>query len=115
MEEAEVDYQDYCAACHGPDADGKGPVASELVTRPPSLKQIGKRQGGFDAEKIYGVIDGREMPRAHGTPEMPVWGRVFSFQAAAEGILQDDLVAIEKAARGRIARLVKYLETIQEK
>ncbi len=115
MEKAKADFETFCAACHGSGGDGDGPVASELVTKPPSLKQIAKRQGGvFDATRVYSFIDGREMPRAHGVPEMPVWGKVFDFQAAAEGVLQDDTVNLEKSARERIERLVKYLESMQE-
>ena len=115
MEEAKADLQTFCAPCHGRDGGGDGPVASELVTKPPSLKHIAKRQAGvFDAAEVYLFIDGREMPRAHGTPEMPVWGSLFAFQAEAEGTLQSDRVSSEKAARLRIERLVKYLETIQE-
>ena len=116
MEQAKADFQTYCASCHGPDADGDGPVASELVTKPPSLKHIAKRRGGvFDAGEVYRVVDGRDMPRAHGTPEMPVWGVLFAFQAQASGILQDQVVESEKAARLRIERLIKYLESIQER
>ncbi len=111
-----ADFQTYCASCHGRDGDGDGPVASELVTKPPSLKHIAKRRGGaFDAGEVSRLVDGRDMPRAHGTPEMPVWGVLFAFQAQAEGILQDEVVESEKAARSRIERLVRYLETIQER
>jgi hypothetical protein len=53
-----------------------------------------------------GEIDGRSMPRAHGTIEMPVWGWEFY---GYEG---------EDAARRRrvaelIDRMVEYLQSIQ--
>jgi mono/diheme cytochrome c family protein len=115
MEEAKADFQTYCASCHGRGGDGDGPVAPDLLTKPPSLKHVAKRRGGvFDATEIYLFIDGREMPRAHGTPEMPVWGTLFAFQAEASGVLQNEEVESEKMARLRIERLVKYLGTIQE-
>jgi mono/diheme cytochrome c family protein len=116
IEEAKADFQTYCASCHGREGKGDGPVASELVTKPLSLQQIAKRRGGvFDADEVHRFVDGRDMPRAHGTPEMPVWGVLFAFQAQASGILQDQIVEAEKAARLRIKGLVKYLETIQER
>jgi mono/diheme cytochrome c family protein len=115
MEEAKADFQTYCASCHGHDGDGDGSVAPELVTKPPSLKQVAKRRGGaFDAAEIYLFIDGREMPRAHGTPEMPVWGALFTFEARVGAILRNEMVEPEAVTRLRIERLVKYLETIQE-
>jgi mono/diheme cytochrome c family protein len=116
MEKARADFLTFCAACHGSSGGGDGPVASELVTQPPSLNQIAKRRAGvFDAAQVHRLIDGREMPRAHGTPEMPVWGNVFEFQATAEGVLQEDIAGIEKSTRQRIERLVKYLESIQDR
>jgi mono/diheme cytochrome c family protein len=116
MDEGKADFQTYCASCHGRGGDGDGPVAQELVTKPPSLKQIAKRRNGvFNASEVQRLIDGREMPRAHGTPEMPVWGILFNFQAQAGGILQNEPVESEKVARIRIERLAKYLETIQER
>jgi mono/diheme cytochrome c family protein len=115
-DDAKADFQIYCASCHGRDGDGDGPVAAELVTKPPPLKHIAKRRNGaFDAGEIYRLLDGRDMPRAHGTPEMPVWGILFAFQAHAGGILQDEPVEAEKVAKARLERLVEYLAAIQER
>ena len=36
-----VDYQNFCAACHGKDARGNGPVAMELKTAPAISSQVG--------------------------------------------------------------------------
>jgi hypothetical protein len=64
-----VDYESFCAACHGKDARGNGPVAMELKTAPPSLRNLAARRNGiFDVNEIVKIIDGRDMPRAHGTP-----------------------------------------------
>ena len=116
MQDAEALFQTYCAPCHGADARGEGPVAADLKTTPPSLREIAKRRGGeFDAQEIAAFIDGRNMPRAHGTPEMPVWGRLFGYVAQAEGTLSSDQIALEKETQARIALLVSYLANIQEK
>jgi mono/diheme cytochrome c family protein len=115
MKDAEALFQLYCASCHGADARGNGPVAADLKTMPPSLREIAKRRGGkFDAREIAAFIDGRNMPRAHGTPEMPVWGRLFGYAAQAEGTLSSDQIALEKETQARIALLVNYLANIQD-
>jgi mono/diheme cytochrome c family protein len=111
-----VDYQNFCAACHGTDARGNGPVAMELKTAPPSLRQLAARRNGvFDVNEITKIIDGRAMPRAHGTPEMPIWGSLFRFVGEASGILSSNIEDTEKDAQKHILAVAKYLETIQEK
>jgi mono/diheme cytochrome c family protein len=111
-----ADYQNFCAACHGKDATGNGPVAIELKTTPPSLRKVAaRRNGAFDANDIARIIDGRDMPRAHGTPEMPIWGSLFRFVAEASGVLTSDIEDSEKDAQKHILAITKYLETIQEK
>src|SRR5262245_46968696 len=111
-----VDYQNFCAACHGTDARGNGPVAMELKTTPPSLRQLAARRNGvFDVNEIVKIIDGRDMPRVHGTPEMPIWGSLFRFIAEASGILSSDMEDTEKDAQTHILAVTKYLETVQER
>lgn len=115
-QDAEALFQLYCASCHGQDARGNGPVASDLKTPPPSLREIAKRRDGeFNEQEIAAFIDGRNMPRAHGTLEMPIWGRLFGYAAQAEGTLSSDQLALEKDTKHRIALLVQYLRFIQDK
>lgn len=100
-------YGRYCAACHGLDAQGEGPVAGALRTSPSDLTRIAaRREGRFPAAEIALHIDGRFAPEAHGTREMPVWGRRFSAELPA-GELQQPIV------RGRLLVLVTFLEAIQ--
>jgi mono/diheme cytochrome c family protein len=114
--EGEAIFHLYCSPCHGRDARGDGPVAADLKTEPPSLREIAKRRGGkFDEAEIKAYIDGRSMPRAHGTPEMPVWGSLFRYIAEVSDTLASDEPGIEKKAQERITLLVKYLQTIQDK
>jgi mono/diheme cytochrome c family protein len=116
IKSGEADFRHFCAPCHGQDARGGGPVAAELKTAPPSLRDIAKRRNGsFDPGEITKRIDGRDMPRAHGTPEMPIWGSLFRFIAQLSGALASDTEGVEKEAQKHIAALVKYLETIQDK
>jgi mono/diheme cytochrome c family protein len=39
-----MQYQSSCAACHGIDAKGGGPVSKELKTRPADLTALAKKQ-----------------------------------------------------------------------
>jgi mono/diheme cytochrome c family protein len=98
----------HCAACHGTDGRGDGPSASALSKPPANLTGIAARRGGvFPAGDIASYIDGRfELP-AHGTREMPIWGRRLG-EPIAQGTEGDEV------ARGRIDLLVEYLKTIQE-
>jgi mono/diheme cytochrome c family protein len=96
-------FEWYCAACHGKNAKGNGPAASELKTHPPDLTTLAKRnKGKFPVDYVTRVL--MEGPKsAHGSPEMPVWGPLFS-ELNAKGRVTVDIDAV-----------VRYLETLQEK
>jgi mono/diheme cytochrome c family protein len=99
-------FRAYCASCHGVDARGAGPLASELRRLPPSLTSYAFRNGGvFPSERLRTIIDGRGVA-SHGDREMPVWGDAF--KRTREGLS-------EEAAKARIDAIVKYLEAIQER
>jgi mono/diheme cytochrome c family protein len=98
-------YFNHCAACHGADAEGSGPVAASMRVTVPNLRQLAQRNGGeFPAEAVAAYIDGRETPAAHGDRQMPVWGEVF--RGPEQGTAQ-------RTVRRRIAALVEYLRTLQ--
>jgi mono/diheme cytochrome c family protein len=99
-----MNYESHCAACHGQNGKGDGPVSVELRTKPSDLTLIAKRNGGvFPADVLYRIIDGRRTIRAHGTYEMPVWG--FVFQRSDP----------EDVARNHILAIIAYLKSIQLK
>ncbi len=103
-EKGKVIYVRYCGSCHGPGGRGDGPIAPDLKLPPPDLTRLGERhQGRFPFEETISAVDGRRTTRAHGTPEMPVWGEVF---AKTEGT---DSPSVETA----VARIVHYLWSIQ--
>ena len=107
VEVGREEFVRHCAACHGLDARGGGPVAEALRTVPADLTRIAARRGGdFPAGEISDWIDGRLAAPAHGPREMPVWGARFS-QGLPPDPLSQDLV------RGRIVTLVEYLRSIQ--
>jgi mono/diheme cytochrome c family protein len=99
-------FRTYCASCHGKDAKGGGPAAAALKTAPPDLTTLAKRNGGkFPKEQVAGILRGQASPAAHGDPEMPVWGLVF--WRASHGHDGD--------VQRKIAKLIRYLESLQVK
>ena len=116
-----IEYQSSCAACHGADGKGTGPVAVALSTKPADLTTLVKRNNGvFPFGRIYETIDGRLEVRSHGTRDMPVWGFRFSpapipgFYPQAPYFL-DPLYDREPVIRSRILAVIDYLYRIQEK
>jgi mono/diheme cytochrome c family protein len=102
-------FQQFCAACHGTDGRGGGPVAGSLATLVPDLTRLSERHDGrFPAAEVREIIDGRAVVIAHGTRFMPVWGYEFWIEEGAD-------VVAEEEARIIIDRLVDYLGSIQER
>jgi mono/diheme cytochrome c family protein len=103
-----LEYQQYCAICHGMEGKGDGSMAELLKKKPADLTRLPKERGQFPFWRVYRTIDGREEVMAHGTRTMPIWGSHF---LAEEGGGPLD----EQRVIGRILALVYYLESIQEK
>ena len=96
-------FQQYCASCHGVEGKGDGPSAAALKTPPPDLTALTKG-GAFDEAKVRTWIDGTQASTAHGTRDMPVWGRVLAKAGERKG---------EGWAQTDIWTLVSYIESIQ--
>jgi mono/diheme cytochrome c family protein len=98
-------YVTYCASCHGENLKGTGPAASALKTPPADLTMLAKRHDGkFPYEYVAGVVRFGKPISAHGSPDMPVWGPIFS---------QVDFH--EVAIRQRVRNLCEFLASQQEK
>jgi mono/diheme cytochrome c family protein len=99
-------YRVYCAACHGTDGKGNGPVAPALKARVPDLTLLAKNsKGKFPLLRVEQAIDGEEgIPAVHGTREMPVYYELF------EGIRRDTAFVAQ-----RIGLLTGYIQSIQQK
>lgn len=99
-------YKEYCAACHGADGRGRGPLASSLTKQPPDLTTLAKRHGGkFPEEYVTAVLRFGRGFSAHGSSEMPVWGPIFQYLENYN----------EAAVRQRIKNLCEFLKSIQER
>lgn len=102
-----IPYEQSCASCHGEGGKGNGIVANILMVKPADLTQLSKKnEGKFPFWRVYGVIDGREEVKGHGSREMPVWGQLFRAQAATSPVA-------ESVVRGRILELVYYIQSLQ--
>jgi mono/diheme cytochrome c family protein len=100
-------FKTYCASCHGESGRGNGAVAIFLRRRPADLTQIAMRnKGTFPADRVYQMIDGRQVVKAHGDSQMPVWGDAFAKSATDSD---------ERAIKAKIDALVEHLESIQER
>jgi len=98
-------FHAYCASCHGANAHGDGPLASNLKATVPDLTMLAKNnQGKFPATRVRDLIDGRQTVSSHGSRVMPVWGPIFHQ-------VEDD----QDFGEVRLANLVKYIESIQQK
>jgi len=101
-------FLQYCASCHGPDADGNGPMAGELRARPADLTRLSERFGSpLRTRQLLDRIDGRDMARAHGNRDMPVWGRKLASNAPRTQ-------GTETQTRGTLLIIIEWLATIQK-
>ena len=101
-------FDAYCASCHGTEVRGDGPAAAGLSAPPPDLTGIATRRGGlFDLDEIAAYIDGRTRVTAHGSSEMPVWGRGVPDRFDRPGVEEPIL------SPGAISLILEYLRSIQ--
>ncbi len=107
------EFQRSCASCHGTSGKGDGVLVPYLRRSPPDLTQLTKNnQGVFPFQRLYDVIEGGKLP-AHGSRDMPVWGRQYRMEDAeyhADSTVPYDPEAL---ARSRILGLLEYLHRIQ--
>ena len=108
----QIEYQQACAACHGAEGKGDGPVAKYMTVPVPDLTQISARNNGvFPYQNLMEMIDGRNagrQPGPHGT-SMPVWGERFMIDSGHANPVENEINTL-----GRISSLVYYLYSIQE-
>ncbi len=73
-------FRNYCAACHGLDGRGHGPVSKALKKKVPDLTKLSRRNGGaFPAIHVRTTImsGADDLSPAHGSKQMPIWGPIF--------------------------------------
>jgi len=98
-------FIEFCAVCHGKDGKGGGPAAPALKVGPGDLTQISRQSAGhFPDDKVLAILRGEKSLAAHGSRDMPVWGKTF-----------DDMSTDLTVSQGRLHALVRYIESIQAK
>jgi mono/diheme cytochrome c family protein len=122
VDSGKSEFLSSCAACHGADGKGEGPMSGQLKTTPADLTVLSKKNGGtFPFSSVYEFIDGRKMLAAHGTREMPIWGQLYNQETLGRLTNPKALDAVEFSAdpdavvRDRILSLIDYLNRIQDK
>lgn len=111
------EYQNSCALCHGANGKGGGSINDLLKTAPTDLTTLSKKNNGvFPFDRIYAVIDGREMVKGHGDRDMPAWGNRYTMESTkAAEYYMDVPYDMDMYARSRILALIDYLNRIQAK
>jgi len=98
-------YRAYCAVCHGIDGKGKGPAAEALRVAPADLTALAEKNSGkYPALKVSAVLRGESGVPAHGSKEMPIWGKLFWSMSGGH----------ESEVQQRIANLNKHIESLQK-
>jgi len=99
-------YTSYCAVCHGTNGRGGGPAAEALRVPPSDLTTLARKNGGkYPSDHVASAIQGDLRLPAHGSKEMPVWGKVF--WRMSEGHSSE--------VQLRVTNLNKYIESLQAK
>jgi mono/diheme cytochrome c family protein len=99
-------YQTYCAVCHGKDGRGEGPAASALKVPPTDLTLLAQKNGGkYPTMKVVTTIRGEEPLPAHGSKDMPIWGKLFWSMSGGH----------ESQVQQRVSNLNSYIESLQKK
>jgi mono/diheme cytochrome c family protein len=98
-------FDTYCAACHGIGGKGDGPAATEFKIPPANLTLLARNNNGkYPADHVAETIrTGPRDAKAHGSTDMPVWGKIFASMG--------DSAQVEQ----RIRNLTTYVGTLQEK
>ena len=98
-------FREYCAPCHGAGGRGDGPAAPALKAVPADLTRLSARNGGkFPDSRVRRYIEGLDEISAHGSRDMPVWGKALR-----------TLPGGESAMRLRIEGLTRHVESMQQK
>jgi len=117
VDPGKIEFENSCALCHGKDGKGSGAINDLLKKSPGDLTTLAKRNNGvFPVQRVYALIDGREMLSGHGDRDMPAWGNRYSSDSVkAAEYYMDVPYDADMYARSRILSLIDYLNRMQVK
>jgi mono/diheme cytochrome c family protein len=94
----------HCALCHGLDGRGAGPLADAMKLAPTDLTRLSAGNNGeFPSNKVSDVIRNGGNVLGHGSSAMLAWGTYFAERGEP------------KVTKERIAALVAYIKSLQQK
>lgn len=103
-------YERYCAACHGLEGTGHGPMRAVLTLQPADLTALRADNGGaFPLARVVMRIDGRDPIVSHGSP-MPIYGSFFEGRDVAIKTDAGQPILTSQP----VVDLVAYLQTLQQ-
>lgn len=108
-----IEFVNNCAACHGVDGKGNGPLGNLLQRSPPDLTLLAKNNNGvLPMNRLYEVMAGEGVP-SHGSRDMPIWGKEYLVEESQR--LREARGAYDAPAvvRARILTLLEYVARIQ--
>jgi mono/diheme cytochrome c family protein len=100
-------FRNNCAACHGLDGRGKGPLSRVLRQDVPDLTRLSRRNdGAFPAVHVRNTIElgADSLLPAHGSKDMPIWGPIFH-----------EIDSDQDLGNVRLENITRFLESIQRK
>ena len=109
-----LEYDSKCSICHGMGGNGDGHYAAIINTGIPDLTTLLRRNNGvYPFQRVIEVIDGGKLLTAHGTRDMPIWGRDYRVQAELgyTGVPWDPEIYVGI----RILALAEYIYRLQAK
>lgn len=112
IEFGRVLFQQNCAACHGLEGAGDGPVSKYIKPAPADLKQLSaSNDGTYPFGRVWDSIASGSLA-AHGNSEMPVWGDLFMSEALPKEVHPG--VSARNLVDARMMALTYYIQTLQE-
>jgi len=111
-----AEYEQKCVICHGILGKGDG-VYGQMLKKPATdLTVLSKNNGGvFPFARVFETIEGTHVLKAHGTREMPIWGKEYRSSKYYDDYLHDPETDRSYFARSRILALTEYIYRLQAK
>jgi hypothetical protein len=110
------EYDTSCAVCHGKRGEGDGPYVSLGYAIASDLTTLTRRNNGvFPFQRVYEYIDGRQMVRAHGAKDMPIWGNRYTPTNPEGYFISPEYFNPEAVIQIRILALTEYVNRLQVK
>jgi mono/diheme cytochrome c family protein len=111
-----AEYEQKCIICHGILGKGDGAYSKMLNKPATDLTTLSKRNGGvFPFAHVFETIEGTHELMAHGTREMPIWGKEYRSSKYYDEYLHEEGVDRSYFARSRILALTEYIYRLQAK